>query len=83
MIVTAALSLTADLAVSARVRSKPRHLDCPFDKGLVMDWVHNGTWKWPPANEYPALLAANAQVFSGWNECPIGIYTKIDADVDA
>jgi len=91
MIITSILTLTADLAVTGLVKPVNLPALCPFTSGLVLDWSTDvETFSAPPPNGYPALVAANAQVYSGqWNstlpypyECLVGIYRKIPVDGD-
>lgn len=91
MIITSILTLTSDLAVTGLVKPITLPGLCPFTLGLVLNWDSGvETFYAPPANGYPALIAANAQIYSGqWNstipapyECLVGIYRKIPWDGD-
>jgi hypothetical protein len=91
MIITSILTLTSDLAVTGLVKPVTLPDLCTFTEGLVLDWSTGvETFYAPPPNGYPALIAANAQIYSGqWNsaipspyECLVGIYRKIPWDGD-
>jgi hypothetical protein len=86
MIVSSILTLTADLAVTGLVQPVTLPDLCPFEEGLVLDWSDNiEQFYAPPPNGYPALIAANVQIYSNlWNKtipppygCLVGIYRKI------
>ena len=78
MVVVSILTLTADLAVNVLVSESLQQSFCDFDYGLVMDWEMGAeSFIQPPPNSYPALIASNAQIFSLYNGCPIGIYSKV------
>ncbi len=92
MIITSILTLTSDLAVTGLVKPVTLPGLCPFTQGLVLNWGSGvETFYAPPPNGYPALIAANAQIYSGqWNntipapyECLVGIYRKIPWDGDS
>ena len=91
MIASSILTLTADLAVTGLVKPVMLPDLCPFTEGLVLDWSDNAeSFYAPPPNGYPALIAANVQVYSDqWNsaipheyQCLVGIYKKVPWDGD-
>ncbi|CZR55523.1 uncharacterized protein PAC_05411 [Phialocephala subalpina] len=77
MIVTSALSLTADLAVARLVQPWDAPDVCLFDQGLVMDWDGSEAFSSPPQNSWVATIASNVQYFSENNGCEVGIYRKV------
>jgi hypothetical protein len=56
--------------------------ECLFTTGLVMDWGPNDTFPSPPANDYPALIASNVQIYSNFVNGSVGIYKKVPRNGD-
>lgn len=76
MILTAALALVADLAVSGLVRTIDLPGQCAFSQGLA---VNETTAEFPSMQGIPYLYASNAQITSYWvNDGFMGIYQKAD-----
>ena len=76
MILTAALALAADLAVSGLVKSIDLPGQCAFTQGLKLNAT---TAEYPSMQGLPYLYASNAQITSYWgNGGFMGVYGKAD-----
>ena len=83
MIVCTALSLISDFAVTGLVRTVTVPSRCPFGTGLVIP--NSSTtldWSVVPNNGAPYLVAAQAQITSATNGGLVGIYWKVNRDLN-
>ena len=81
MIAASVVSLVADLASSTLVYERDIVSRCLFGQGLVVE-SSKSSWGTPPPNSKASLIVSNAQIFSFDNQGAVGIYRKVNSDVN-
>ncbi|KUJ23484.1 uncharacterized protein LY89DRAFT_663913 [Mollisia scopiformis] len=74
------LALVADFSVTNLVLWTYVPSRCVFNPGIVLSTTQSSKWSAPPADEYPVLVASNAQITSYINGGMTGIYRKANND---
>ncbi|KAJ5776972.1 hypothetical protein N7520_000218 [Penicillium odoratum] len=82
MVILFALSNITDLLTANFVVQVPVRSRCLFGEGLVLNTTGPFLAVAPPSNGMPYIVAHNSQYFSVNNNCSIGIYAKVNQDVD-
>src|SRR5271169_5544807 len=84
MVLCTVFSLVSDLAVSALVVQVTVAARCPFGTGLVVadSYSQSGWWTVPPWNGAPYGAVAQAQLTSTANGGLVGIYWKVNRDMN-
>ncbi|RHZ46076.1 uncharacterized protein CDV56_104519 [Aspergillus thermomutatus] len=82
MVILFALSKVTDLLTTTFVVQVEVKSRCLFGQGLVLNTTGPFLTAAPPSNGIPYIVAHNAQYFSLNNTCPVGIYAKVNQDIN-
>ena len=81
MVALAALSKGTDFATTA-IHAENLPASCAFGAGMVLNTSGADAFGMPPWNGRAAFVAGNAQITSELNGCEMGIYSKVNSDIN-